>query len=190
MIREARRVGNGKPVYPFISVYYNTRHDCFDGEELNEANLWSQIMGPAIFGADGAFLWGDIDTRADRDRWQSFLDRRIMPLMAQGVAERGGGGTNEASGDTSDDNGPQDQEGRFAATTRGKGVVSRTADRPSGPTRSTRISTRRTTRLPSIKYNPSTDRISKPGLTPEELREAIRKAKAIREKKHAEAKDD
>lgn len=158
MIGEARRVANGKPVYPFISVYYNLQHGCFEGEELNDANLWGQIMGPALAGADGACLWGDADNRDDHERWQSFLDRRIMPLMEQGVASRQGDGSGRRA---SDDEGSDDAP----LPARRQGVVSLNPDRPQDPGARRRAGTKAT----SIRFNPATDRIStasKPAAAP------------------------
>ncbi len=190
LIRESQRVGNGKPVMPFVSYKYYYRKGCNYFQDLNDANLWSQIMGPARLGADGVFLWGHVKNQHHRDHLQQYLDQRIMPLMAQGVAERGHGGSDESFRDDTDDDDQSQDDEQFVASTRSGGVVSRTPDRPSGPTASTQISTRISTRVPPIPFNPSTDRISRPSLTPEELREAIRRAKAIREKKQADASDD
>ncbi len=63
------------------------------------------------------------------------------------------------------------------------GVVSRTFDRArGGSSGSKRVSTQKSTRVPAIRFNPRTDRISKPSLTPEELRTAIRRAKGLKTK--------
>ena len=192
MIREAQRVGNGKPVMPFVAYKYYRRQGCNYFQDLNDANLWNQIMGPARLGADGVFLWGHVKNQRHRDHLQQYLDQRIMPLMAQGVAERGPGGSDESFNDEADNDDQSQDDEKYVTSTRFGGVVSKIPDRPSGPTESTRVSTRRSTRVPAIPFNPRTDRISKPSLTPEELRKAIRRAKEIRErsKEKDKKKDD
>lgn len=189
MIGEAKRVADGKPVMPFLTTVYAAQRECYYYEEISDANLWGQVMGPALAGADGAMLWGHIRNLEERDSYQILLDTKLIPLMRQGIAERNGGGTNEASGDGSDETDSDAEDDRSTAVPSRGGVVSRTVDRPKAPTRATKISTRRSTRVPAIPFNPRTDRISKPNLTPEELREAIRRAVEIREKAKSDEKD-
>jgi len=88
MIKEAQRVANGKPVIPFISVKYNTRHDCLEGQDVADETLYDEIMIPALAGADGAILWGNIENRNDMQHWQWLLDNKIMRLMKRAVDQR------------------------------------------------------------------------------------------------------
>lgn len=128
------------------------------------------------------WLWSIPDNlQIPRSDWISPTD----PYNGENPAasQDDGGDSDSTESAESDDNAPN-------YIVRRGGVVSRTADRASGSIGSTQISTRRSTRVPAIRYNPLTDRISKPSLTAEELREAIRRAKVLREKKQADASDD
>ncbi len=85
MIREARRVSNGKPVIPAIANIYNTPHDCLYGQDVADETLYDEIMIPALAGADGVTLWGNLTSRSDMQHWQWLLDHKMLPLMKQSL---------------------------------------------------------------------------------------------------------
>lgn len=159
MIQEARRVANGKPVMPFVTTIYAARRGCEYLQTVNDDSLYGQIVGPALAGADGVLLWGHIRTAEERDQWQQQLDQRILPLMEQGLANRnGGGGQASEDGNGEAEGSPDDaavaSTGGVTTSRRGKGVVSREADVP----RDTLDASAR--RVPSVRFNPATDRLS------------------------------
>jgi hypothetical protein len=103
MMQESRRVAKGKPVLPFITSRYYLPKDCLQWEDLRQPQLENQIFGPARLGADGAILWGDLNSESDMIECQAMLDTRIMPLMTQAVTERQGQGDGESGGDDRSD---------------------------------------------------------------------------------------
>ncbi len=159
MIQEARRVANGKPVLPFVATIYAARRGCEYLQTLNDDSLYGQIVGPALAGADGVLLWGHILTAEERDQWQQQLDQRILPLMEQGLAHRNDAGGRGAQDGDGDAGGSATDEtvtppGGVKTSRNSRGVVSREADVPTDAGAAT------TRRLPSVRFNPATDRLS------------------------------
>jgi hypothetical protein len=185
MLGEARRVANGKPVMPFITAQYGNPNDCLRGQDLVEGNLYNQIFGPARLGAEGVILWGNIDNGDGAAHWQHLLDERIMPKMTEAVAERRAAEDDGPSANAKDegDNGNDDSKAGRNGKTRALGAAE---GLPTGNAGAKRVSTRRSLRAPSIRYNPLTDRVSLPTATPEQLRAAKNRADLARPKKRDE----
>lgn len=101
MIRESQRVGGGKPVLPFITGRFYLPKDCLAGQEIRPIQIYNQVLGPARHGAQGAILWGDINSRSQAMEWQAALDNSFLPLMASAIQERQDGG-DPSSGDEGD----------------------------------------------------------------------------------------
>ena len=177
-IAEAKRVSGGKPVYPVIWSHYTIRDQGFPW--LNTLN--TEISFELILNsADGVIFWDNISVEWYGPQLQDWIREELAPILLRidprlASDENGDDVANETEAEDLDKN-PSNEGVRSY----GGGVVSSVPDRPGAPTKATKTSTRVSTRVPAIPFNPRTDRISKPGLTPEELREAIRRAKELRE---------
>lgn len=165
MVRESRRIGRGKPVIPFIANKFYKKSSCVYMDNVGENTLYNQIAAPVIAGADGAILWGNMLNRSTYEDFQAELDNRIMPLMTLMYDHGGSGGSGEAPQD--DDDGDDDESRRAE----GGGSSSGPSGSPlkAAPVRAQRQNAPMT-------FRPSTDRISKPVLTREEILEAKRRA--------------
>jgi len=108
MVAEAMRLGQGKPVYPIVSMQYyfgiNPR------PWLNELNIRQAIEVSRNAGASGLILWEDVVTPQEWDNLQAMIYDRLAPIIIELVGssdDSDGGYADGGSGDQGDDiNGP------------------------------------------------------------------------------------
>lgn len=99
-IREAIRLGQGKPVYPIISLRYYMRHDQLLW--LNELNIRQALQVSRDAGAAGLIMWEGVGRESDWNALQAMMYDRLAPAIRElvgtsdggsGVADGGTGGT-------------------------------------------------------------------------------------------------
>ncbi|RMH13265.1 MAG: hypothetical protein D6695_04535 [Planctomycetota bacterium] len=97
-VAEARRLANGKPVYPIISLRYYMRWP--ELYWLNDLNIRMAITVSRDAGADGLILWDGIRTREEWYALQEMISDRLAPAVRELVGTTGpeNGGHNTAGG--------------------------------------------------------------------------------------------
>lgn len=89
---EAKRIGLGKPIIPFIWPQYADYEPVLRGKWLNDHDLRASFEVPRANGAAGVVFWGYIPLHNHtHTEWQHQLNTRIIPMI--NMFATGGGGT-------------------------------------------------------------------------------------------------
>lgn len=103
MVGEAMRLGDGKPVYPIISLQYY--FGVTPQPWINELNIRQAIEVSRNAGASGLILWEDVIHPSEWNELQAMIHDRLAPAIIDLV-----GSADDSGGDYAD-NGSGDQGG-------------------------------------------------------------------------------
>ncbi|MBX3411023.1 MAG: hypothetical protein KF859_14205 [Phycisphaeraceae bacterium] len=108
-LREARRIGQGKPVLVLAMVKYMEYIPGYELAFLQPINLDHMLRLPLVHGADGLIFWDHIENQTQFNELQSFIDQSVVPLLLPmfqtGGGSGGGGDTGGGSGGGGDTGG-------------------------------------------------------------------------------------
>jgi hypothetical protein len=95
-VREARRIGEGKPVYPFIWPEYHPSSKLF-GHEI-DGEYWATQLSTLCLTADGAVIWGGWDLKINKARaWNPEMPwwKATLTFLGTGLAACSGSGASK-----------------------------------------------------------------------------------------------
>ena len=91
-LREARRIGQGKPVLVLAMVKYMEYIPGYELAFLQPINLDHMLRLPLVHGADGPIFWDHIENETKFNELQSFIDQSVVPLLLPMFQTGGGSG--------------------------------------------------------------------------------------------------
>ncbi|MGH7133735.1 MAG: GC-type dockerin domain-anchored protein [Phycisphaerales bacterium] len=82
-VEQAKIIGNGKPVYLWVSSYYMVDNSYHPLQPLNDINMRMTVETPLSAGADGIILWNVINYQWQLNIMNTFLHDAFNPYMLQ-----------------------------------------------------------------------------------------------------------